>query len=106
MSNGCSMNWLPSRRISARAATTDRRHTMTTKYTFIEDPGHGWLVVNREEIFSLGIELKVSSYSYQEGGLVYLEEDCDAPLFIKAKEQRGQPVQLDIEVYERGLHPV
>ncbi len=56
-------------------------------YRFIEDPGHGWLEVPLSELLTLGIAQKISRYSYQsrDGRTVYLEEDCDAPRFDKAK---------------------
>lgn len=55
-------------------------------YRFISDPGHGWLEVPRKEIDQAGIAGKVSKFSYQsiDGEMVYLEEDCDAYLFLKA----------------------
>ena len=55
------------------------------KYRFISDPGHGWLEVPRGELHALNIAEKVSTYSYQHGIWVYLEEDCDATLFWDAK---------------------
>lgn len=54
-------------------------------YKFYEDPGHGWLAVKRAELIALGIAEKITAYSYQRGATVYLEEDCDADTFIKAK---------------------
>lgn len=54
-------------------------------YTFHCDGGHGWLAVKRSELATLGIADKVSSYSYQKGDTVYLEEDCDLTLFMDAK---------------------
>jgi len=56
------------------------------KYRFISDPGHAWLEVPRAELVALNILDKVSAYSYQNKGWVYLEEDCDAGLFIDAKK--------------------
>jgi len=61
-------------------------------YIFHSDPGHGWLAVKRSELIKLNILDKVSPYSYQRGGTVYLEEDCDASLFFKAKEAIGEKV--------------
>ena len=54
-------------------------------FTWMIDPGHGWLQVER------GLYDKVckrtgwnaSSYSYEEPGFVYLEEDCDGPYFLR-----------------------
>jgi len=66
---------------------------MTTKhktYVFHHDSGHGWLAVKRAELIDLGILEKITPYSYQRGATVYLEEDCDAPLFAQAKEARGE----------------
>lgn len=53
-------------------------------YIFHTDPGHGWLAVKRKECVELGILDKISSWSYQKGQTVYLEEDCDAALFFNA----------------------
>jgi hypothetical protein len=54
-------------------------------YTFFEDPGHGWLEVDREELRKLGIEEDITGWSYQKGNKVYLEEDQDLSTFLKAK---------------------
>jgi len=58
---------------------------MTKQYTFFADVGHGWLSVKRKELVELDIINKISSYSYQRGDSVYLEEDCDASVFFAAK---------------------
>jgi len=70
---------------------------MAAKYRFIEDPGHAWLEVPRAELVELGILEKVSQYSYQHGDMVYLEEDCDAGLFVDAK---GLTRDNIIDVYQ------
>lgn len=57
--------------------------SLSKPYTFWADPGHGWLQVPAVEILALGI--KPSAYSYRSGGYVYLEEDCDLGLFMRAK---------------------
>lgn len=59
------------------------------EYTFHSDAGHGWLEVHKDELDLFGIADKVSSYSYVRGDKVYLEEDCDAALFINAVENKG-----------------
>ena len=59
--------------------------TQTKQYRFINDPGHGWLEVELAELVQLGITEKISSYSYQHGKFAYLEEDCDAAIFLHAK---------------------
>jgi hypothetical protein len=53
----------------------------TFKVKFYADPGHGWGAVKRKVLVDLGILDRISHYSYQKGSTVYLEEDCDFPLF-------------------------
>lgn len=48
------------------------------------DSGHGWLEVNRKSLEKLGVDKKISPYSYQKGTKVYLEEDCDASIYFEA----------------------
>lgn len=59
------------------------------KITVYTDPGHGWGAVKRSVLLAFGIADKVSTYSYQRGQTVYLEEDCDLSLLIGALRQRG-----------------
>lgn len=54
-----------------------------------KDAAHGWLEVPRELLKTLDIAEKISAYSYQSGDFVYLEEDCDWPLFAKAMAAEG-----------------
>lgn len=57
------------------------------------DPGHAWAKVPRKTLKDLGIEDKITSYSYQRGDYAYLEEDCDLSTLISALKARGiQPV--------------
>lgn len=58
-------------------------------YNFYSDPGHGWLEVKRSELAFLGILETISGFSYQKGDSVFLEEDCDAPKFFRAKDAAG-----------------
>lgn len=53
-------------------------------YLFHSDPGHAWLAVKERELIALGLQDKISGYSYVHGKTVYLEEDCDAALFFNA----------------------
>ena len=59
------------------------------KYDFYIDPGHGWMKVKREELKELGVENKITGYSYERGEFVYLEEDGDASIFIDALERKS-----------------
>jgi hypothetical protein len=61
---------------------------------FHSDAGHGWLAVKRAELHELGIADAITSYSYQKGGTVYLEEDCDAARYIVSMEKRGITVKF------------
>jgi hypothetical protein len=70
---------------------------------FISDPGHGWGRVVRGAVEDVGIADQISEFSYQDDVFVYLEEDCDLYLFIRALEQRGYKVRLD-ERYEENTH--
>ncbi len=57
--------------------------------TFHSDPGHGWLQVERTDLIDLGIEGVISPYSYVMGDYAYLEEDCDASVYIAALKEHG-----------------
>jgi hypothetical protein len=59
---------------------------MRNKFIKYDDPGHGWLKVKRSELKELGIEKLISSYSYQRGDDIFLEEDGDMSTFINAWE--------------------
>ena len=56
------------------------------------DAGHGWLAVKTKELVELGIADKVSSYSFYKGKTTYLEEDCDATMYINAQTEAGVQV--------------
>lgn len=57
-------------------------------FKFYTDPGHGWLAVKLKDIFDLGLQYQISPYSYMRGLTVYLEEDCDAALFVRHWENK------------------
>lgn len=62
------------------------------KFNVYTDRAHGWLKVSRKQLQSLGIADKISSHSYQVNDSVYLEEDCDAAVFIDAMKKIGKSV--------------
>ena len=68
-------------------------------YEFHSDAGHAWLAVPLHHIEELDIVDKISSFSYLNDGIAYLEEDCDAPLFFKAyKSMYGEtPKFLELD---------
>jgi hypothetical protein len=59
-----------------------------------EDPGHAWCKVHRSLIENLGIAGDISSYSYQRGEYVYLEEDRDLPMFATTLRTTGATVKF------------
>ena len=48
------------------------------------------------EIKMLGIQADITNYSFIKGKTAYLEEDCDAPKFIRAMKLKG----IDIAIKE------
>ena len=66
----------------------------TIKKYFHSDTGHGWLAVKRKECEALGIMDKISSFSYQKGATVYLEEDQDIVTYINAQKALGVEVEV------------
>jgi hypothetical protein len=68
---------------------------MKTKiYDFYCDPSHGWLKVKLSELNKLGIGHKISHCSYTKGEYAYLEEDCDASLFLEEQKKRGVEIKV------------
>ena len=65
------------------------------QYLFTSDPGHGWLRVLKTEIEP--VKDKISSYSYMNGKYVYLEEDCDAAIFLRHKFGSLENIQSHIK---------
>jgi CTP:phosphocholine cytidylyltransferase-like protein len=61
-----------------------KRELMRTPHTFYNDPGHAWLEVQISDLKLLGIDKKISGYSYRNEELAYLEEDQDAGTYLNA----------------------
>lgn len=73
------------------------------RFSCFADPGHAWLRVPLELIAHLGIGPQVSACSYTRGRWAYLEEDCDAPLFVRAYEARyGSPAVRSVTTDRRS----
>lgn len=66
---------------------------------YIQDPGHGWISAPIEQINALG--LNPTPYSYRDGETVYLEEDCDAPAYLRALTRAGIAYSIR-ETHTRG----
>lgn len=67
----------------------------TIKIKFYSDPGHGWGAVKRKVLSELEISDKISTFSYQKGQTVYLEEDSDLQKFVTALTAKGAIIKYD-----------
>jgi len=67
------------------------------QYNVYYDGGHSWLEVNLKELEKLDIVSDISHYSYisNDNKKVYLEEDCDLPLFLKTKYPFDDELGID-----------
>ena len=65
------------------------------KFTWYNDPAHGWLRVPIVAVVQVGASENITPYSYMHGQYAYLEEDQDASTFIKAwKEFTEDPIEF------------
>ena len=63
---------------------------ITLETQWISDSGHAGLAVPESTLKALKIESRISACSYRgPHGIVFLEEDCDAPEFISAANAAG-----------------
>ena len=83
---------------------------MAKTFQHISDPGHGWLKITKEDAHEVGLTVfNFSSYSYFRETTVdfemYLEEDCDIEVFLRAyKEKHGElPVIESVYSEEPGI---
>ena len=68
---------------------------------FHSDPGHAWLEVSKVELRRVGVSKnEISHYSYKKGPNVYLEEDCDAGIYINALMKKDSLSRDDICIKE------
>ena len=57
--------------------------------TLYSDPGHAWGKLKLDVLHGLNVAHLITRYSYTYGDNVYLEEDCDLSVVIKALEAQG-----------------
>lgn len=62
--------------------------------TVFTDPGHAWGKVSKKNLEKLGLLDKISEYSYENKEMIFLEEDCDLGLYVKALENKGYKVKF------------
>jgi hypothetical protein len=63
-------------------------------YVYHQDSGHGWLEVPIREIKAMGLEERITPYSYLHEGKAYLEEDVDAGTFLDMRNLLPKPVAI------------
>jgi hypothetical protein len=64
-------------------------------FTYLQDPGHGWLIVNRGDLAQVGMSpADFSQCTYVRADTIALEEDCDMPRFLKRLDELGIPYRL------------
>lgn len=73
-------------------------------FTMFEDLGHAWLRVDEATARSVGLEpASFSQFSYRHAHWLYLEEDCDAGLFVAAYQKKiGHPPHIVGRYSERN----
>ena len=76
----------------------------TLNLIFHTDPGHGWLEVPKSMLVDLDISSQISSCSYMNTDYVYLEEDCDCTVFVKAAESNGYV--LNVKEQHKEVTPI
>lgn len=72
---------------------------MNMNFLVVRGAKQNWLEVPIEFVRAVGIISDLSSSSYIKEEMAFLEEDCDAPLFLQELEKRNIYYSLD-EVYE------
>ena len=73
------------------------------KFTAYTDSGHGWVKVKKDLLTKLGIQHKISRYSYMRGDYAYLEEDCDVEHLYKALLSQGKDMSTKVQYsYKRS----
>ena len=70
---------------SINLSSSEESFEFNDRYELIDGPGHAWLKVPIQEIVQLALEEKISTYSYMDTQFVYLEEDLDLSVFIRAR---------------------
>ena len=77
-------------------------------FNYYQDGGHGWIAVRRKFLKQLGVHDQITEYSFQKGGMVYLEEDCDLSTFWEAfkKEFGSEPLLISKYIMDAQPSPI
>lgn len=68
----------------------------TKTIPYYTDPGHGWIKVSLKELEKYDLMDKISTYSYIRKDYAYLEEDCDANVYVRKLTSMGIEAKLKI----------
>jgi hypothetical protein len=74
------------------------------RYVYHQDSGHGWLEVPSREIKAMGLEGRITPYSYLHEGKAYLEEDMDAGAFLDMRKLLSKPVVIQNNYIDGMCH--
>lgn len=58
------------------------------------DPGHAWVKVPKSLLVELGIEDKITRYSYKRKDSVFLECDCDMTTLVQTLESTYPNIKI------------
>ena len=80
---------------------------MKNSFKHFSDAGHGWVAVPMALIIELGLQNKISQYSYVNGKTVYLEEDGDTAAFYTAyRAVKGENPIIDFRPSVKGTSTI
>ena len=75
-------------RLATHRVVSDRQCEL--RIWCVEDARHGWAIVPKKAIILLG--LKISRCSYEDDGLVFLEEDRDLYVIMEKMKEMGKTI--------------
>lgn len=79
---------------------------MNATFTKHDDPSHGWLEVQVDDLVELGSTVvDFSGYSYRDGDRLFLEEDCDASKFFTLYKNKFGAHPSYVAMYHDGDFP-
>jgi hypothetical protein len=67
---------------------------MIKTITYHTDPSHGWIKVSLKDKVLQSILKEVSPFSYVSNTSIFLEEDCDASLYIQKLKDLNIPYKF------------
>lgn len=77
---------------------------MEIKGSYYGYSNHGYLAVKLSDVIDLGIRNLITEYSFYNATTAYLEEDCDAPLFVKKLKELGYTLNYNEVTFDKPNH--